>query len=247
MTTGHGPGLVVIPGATRRARHYQALAAALADAYTVHVIERRGRGKSPGQGNGYGIDVEISDALEVLEQTRSRQVFGHSYGGLVALHLALSTDLDRLIAYDPAVSVNGSLPSKWLPRYEQLLAEGHDARAMVYFLHALDFMPDGPVVTAMIWAMQRFTAEGRDTRAVLPTVVREQRVAHELDSDGSRYAAVTAPTLLLGGGRSPAYVQEVLPLIAETIPNAKLVMTPEFDHNAPDLGAPRAVAELIRA
>jgi hypothetical protein len=95
--------------------------------------------------------------------------------------------------------------------------------------------------------MQRLNAEGRATREVLPTVVRESRVVHELDSDGSRYAAVTAPTLLLGGGRSPAYIQEALILLADTMPAARLTITPEFDHNAPDLGAPTAVAELIRA
>jgi hypothetical protein len=63
----------------------------------------------------------------------------------------------------------------------------------------------------------------------------------------SRYSAITAPTLLLGGGRSPAYLQEILPLLVDTIPNAKLITTPEFDHNAPDLGTPKAVADLIRA
>ena len=47
LTIGSGPGLVVIPGGTRRARHYRALAEALADTYTVHMIDRRGRGASP--------------------------------------------------------------------------------------------------------------------------------------------------------------------------------------------------------
>jgi pimeloyl-ACP methyl ester carboxylesterase len=247
VTTGQGPGLVVLPGTTRRARHYQALATALADAYTVHVVERRGRGKSPARGDDYGIGVEVSDAVEVLEETKSRQLFGHSYGGLIALHVALRTELDRLIVYDPGVSVHGSMPWQWATRYEELLAAGHDARAMVHFLHSLDFMPGGPVATAAVWGMQRFHPEGRATRELLPTVVDEQRVTHELDSDGSRYAAITAPTLLLGGGRSPAYLQEVLTLLADTIPDARLVMTPEFDHNAPDLGNPAAVAELIRA
>jgi hypothetical protein len=82
---------------------------------------------------------------------------------------------------------------------------------------------------------------------VLPTVAPEFRVAHELDSDGNRYSAIAPPVLLLGGGRSPAYLQEVLTLLVDTVPQAKLVLTPEFDHNAPDLGAPAAVAELIRA
>jgi pimeloyl-ACP methyl ester carboxylesterase len=247
VTTGTGPGLVVIPGTTRRARHYQALADALADTYTVHVVERRGRGKSPAQGDGYGLDVEITDVLEVLEETKSRQVFGHSYGGLIALHVALWTALDRVIVYEPATSIDGSLPHDWVPRYEELLGQGHDARAMVHFLHALDMMPSGPAMVGVAWAMQRLTAEGRATREVLPTVPAEFHVAREFDSDGSRYSGITAPTLLLGGGRSPAYLQGVLHVLLETIPNARLVVSPEFDHNAPDLSAPKAVAELIRA
>jgi hypothetical protein len=115
LTVGRGPGLVVIPGSTRRAHHYRAVAEALSDVYTVHVVNRRGRGGSP---------------------------------------------------------------------------------------------PQGP---------------------------------------GTRYGAITAPTLLLGGGRSPAYIRRALLLLDGIIPQAKLIMTPEFDHNAPDLGAPSAVAELIRA
>ena len=85
------------------------------------------------------------------------------------------------------------------------------------------------------------------TREVLGTVPAEFHVALELDSNGGRYSAVTAPALLLGGGRSPAYLLEALHVLLETIPGSKLVVTPEFDHNAPDLGAPKAVADLIRA
>jgi len=35
--------------------------------------------------------------------------------------------------------------------------------------------------------------------------------------------------------------------LAETIPDPKLVVTPEMDHNAPDLEASAEVARLIRA
>jgi hypothetical protein len=118
---------------------------------------------------------------------------------------------------------------------------------MVHFLHALDMMPSGPAMVAVAWAMQRFTAEGRATRELLGTVPGEFHVAFGLDSDGGRYSAVTAPALLLGGGRSPAYLIGVLHVLLETIPSARLIVSPEMDHNAPDLGAPEAVAELIRA
>lgn len=247
LTMGRGPGLVVLPGGTRRARHYRALAQALADTYTVHIIERRGRGASPPQGPDYGLDREVADTLEVLDETGAGQVFGHSYGGLVALHAALRRDLDRVIAYEPAVSIHGSIPTEWTPRYERLLADGKDATTLVFFLSRLGFVPDGAMPRAAVWLMQRVSAEGRATREVLHTVVPEFRAVRAADSDGSRYAGITAPTLLLGGGRSPAFLQEVLPLLVDTIPNAKLVMTPEMDHNAPDLGDPKGVAELIRA
>jgi pimeloyl-ACP methyl ester carboxylesterase len=246
QTTGQGPGLVVLPGTTRRARHYAELASHLSDAYTVHVIERRGRGRSPAQDADYGLATEVADTLEVLAATGSRQLFGHSYGGLIALHAALEADLDRVIAYEPVVSVGGSIPSQWLPAYQQMLGQGRDARAMVHFLSSMGFMPSGAIVTAAVAAMLRLRSDGRDTRSLLPTVVPEAKVAQAADSDGNRYAAIAAPVLLLGGGRSPAYLQEVLPLLADVIPNAKLIMTPEFDHNAPDLGAPKAVADLIR-
>jgi pimeloyl-ACP methyl ester carboxylesterase len=247
LTVGRGPGLVVIPGGTRRAHHYRALAEALADSRTVHVIERRGRGASPPQGAGYGLDQEVDDALEVLAETDSEQVFGHSFGGLVALHAALRRDLAGLIAYEPGVSLNGSLPTAFQPEFDRRLARGDDAAAAITFFSGLGFMPGGPVPTALMWMAQRLTGSGRELRAMLPTVGPELRAMAGLDSDGSRYASITAPTLLLGGGRSPAYLKEVLPRLTDIIPTAKLVITPEFDHNAPDLGAPAAVAEVIRA
>lgn len=247
LTLGRGPGLVVLPGTTRRAHHYRALAEALSEAYTVHVVERRGRGASPPQGPGYGLEQEVSDAVEVLDQTRSAELFGHSFGGLVALHVGLRRELNRLIAYEPGVSIGGSVPFGWLDRFERLLGRGRTATAAVEFLGGLDLLPRGPHMVALFWLTGRLTVDGKELRAVLPTVAAETRASLATDSDGTRYAAITAPTLLLGGGRSPAFIRGVLPVLAETIPRAKLVMTPEMDHNAPDLGAPEAVAELIRA
>ena len=247
LTMGTGPGLVVIPGTTRSARHYRELATGLAGTHTLHMIDRRGRGASPPQGPDYGLAQEVADTIEVLDETGSRQVFGHSYGGLVALHVALRRDLERVIAYEPAVSIDGSIPTGWLPRYQQLLARGRATTAATHFWGTMGLLPDSAPLRAFIWANMRFTAEGRELRRVLGTVITELREVQSSASDGSRYASITAPTLLLGGGRSPAYLQEVMPLLADIIPNAKLIMTPEFDHNAPDLGAPKKVADLIRA
>jgi pimeloyl-ACP methyl ester carboxylesterase len=246
-TVGHGPGLLVIPGGSRRSHHYDALAAALADEFTVHTIDRRGRGAGPPMDAEYSLDAEVGDALEVLDETGARQIFGHSYGGLIALHVALRRDLDRLILFEPAVSLDGAFDLSWLDKYDALLARGRPATAYTYFLTRMEFMPTTPIGVPLMYLMLHLRRDGREMRDLLPTIAPELREVAALDSDGSRYASVTTPTLLLGGGRSPGYLRDVLPILAAIMPQAKAEIVPELDHNGPDLSGPEKVAALIRA
>jgi pimeloyl-ACP methyl ester carboxylesterase len=239
-SVGRGPGLVVIPGTTRRAHHYDKMAAALADRYTVHMIDRRGRGASPPLDRDYGLETEVADALEVIDETGSEQVFGHSYGGLVGLHVALQRDLERLVLYEPGVSLDGSLDLSWLSDYEKIAT----ARDYAFFLTTMQFMPRTPVAVPLLWTLLRVN---RELREMLPTIVPELRQVAALDSDGSRYADVTTPTLLISGGKSPAYLRDILPTLAAIMPQAKAISIAECDHNGPDLSGPSKVAAAIRA
>lgn len=47
LTEGSGPGIVLVQGAMADVHAYRRLAAALASSFTVHSVERRGRGLSP--------------------------------------------------------------------------------------------------------------------------------------------------------------------------------------------------------
>jgi pimeloyl-ACP methyl ester carboxylesterase len=239
-SVGRGPGLVVIPGATRRAHHYDKMAAALADRFTVHMIDRRGRGASPPMGPDYGLETEVADALEVIDETGSEQVFGHSYGGLVGLHVALRRDLERLVLFEPAVSLDGTFDLGWLDSHPAI----RTARDYAFFLTTMQFMPRMPFSVPLLWTLLRVN---RDIRQMLPTIVPELRQVAALDSDGSRYADVTTPTLLIGGGRSPAYLTDILPMLAAIMPRAKAIRIAECDHNGPDLSGPSKVAAAIRA
>jgi pimeloyl-ACP methyl ester carboxylesterase len=236
-TVGQGPGLVVLPGGTRRAHHYDKMAAALADRFTVHMVDRRGRGASPPIDDDYSLETEVRDALEVIEETGSEQVFGHSYGGLIGLHVALHRDLERLILFEPAVSLDGGFDLTWLKPVK-------NARDYALFLTTMQFMPRTPAAVPLLWTLLKVN---RDIRAMLPTIEPELRQVAALDSDGSRYVDVATPTLLLGGGRSPAYLTDILPMLAGILPRAKAIMIPECDHNGPDLSGPEKVAALIRA
>ena len=121
-TLGAGPGLLVLGGAWRAGRDYLPFAGALASDFEVHVIDRRGRGRSGPQGPDYGIERELEDLRAVRAQTAATIVFGHSYGGLVALEAArLSSAFSDVIAYEPGVSLAGSIPRAWMGLYTTVM------------------------------------------------------------------------------------------------------------------------------
>ena len=246
-STGAGPGVVVVPGNNRRAHHYERLARGLAGVHTVHVIERRGRGASAPRGTAYSVETEADDVLAVMERTGARVVFGHSYGGLIALHVGLREPLDALITYEPGVSIGGSFDASWLDVFTRQLGDGRKVAAMATFLKGTDLLPfrASPLLWAISLLMLRGSG-GRETREMMPTTPAEIGEVARLDSDGSRYAGIASRTLLLGGEKSPAYLTGVLPQLATILPSAEYTILPGLDHNAPDLNAPDTIAQQIR-
>ncbi|MFD0697711.1 alpha/beta fold hydrolase [Paenibacillus sp. GCM10027628] len=82
---GQGPGIVVVHGANLSSQNLMQLAQRLADAFTVYVPDRRGRGLRGPFGEDYGIRKEVEDLETLLTQTGAHYVFGISSGG--SLHL----------------------------------------------------------------------------------------------------------------------------------------------------------------
>ena len=134
LTIGSGPAVIVIPGALSRAADYAAFGSALAEHFTVHIIERRGRGQSSPQGDDYSIVKECEDVLALQRQTGASLLVGHSFGGLVALEVARNNPaLTKIAVYEPGVSIEGSIPMGWMPGYQQKLAEQKYLDAFVEF------------------------------------------------------------------------------------------------------------------
>ncbi|GAA0270205.1 alpha/beta hydrolase [Cryptosporangium japonicum] len=250
LSTGEGPGLVVVPGNNRRATHYRALAEELAEDYRVHVIDRRGRGESGPQGPFYSIEAEASDVHAVLRETGSDLLFGHGHGGLVALHLALWRPVDALVVYEPTVSISGSFDAGWVPEFRRQLATGRHGAAMATFLKGTRMVPLGNAPMIVYRALAELLLhgdEGAETRAIMATTPAEVDEIARLDSDGRRYAAIHSPTLLLGGGRSADYLNTALRRLHELMADSEFRVRPELDHYAPDYFAPRVVAQEIAA
>ncbi|HSS00938.1 MAG TPA: alpha/beta hydrolase [Kofleriaceae bacterium] len=240
---GEGVAIVVVHGGTRAAEHYRALADALAARFTVIAYDRRGRGASGPARVDDGLDVEIADLEAVLRATGATRVFGHSAGAVVSIEAALRLPMiQRLALYEPPLGP--SVPTAWLPGFEQALADDHVARAMAL---AIDGLQMGPRYVP-VWALAlpiRLLARGeagRKLATLLRTLPRDLATARSVPPGFDRYRQVACPTLLLRGGKSPRYLHEALDALAAVLPRVEAAELPDAGHNAPDNEAPQVVA-----
>jgi pimeloyl-ACP methyl ester carboxylesterase len=249
-SVGTGPGLVVTSGALLAGKDYEPLASMLADRFTVHTMDRRGRGGSGPQGDGYGLDTEIDDLHAVLGATGSRFVFGHSFGGLVALQAALRSTgaIDRVAVFEPAVSVDGSMPSDFLPDFVAAVTAGRSARAMALMIRGLRLnMPTSgwPQPLAVAASAVMVHTIGRDLAAALPTFPAEARAGLGCDGPATAYAAMPVPALMMIGEHGPDHIRTASAAIAAATPTARLVDLPGLGHGAPQQ-TPQTLATELR-
>jgi pimeloyl-ACP methyl ester carboxylesterase len=252
---GTGRGVIVVGGALRTSRDYLPLARELAKSFAVHVMDRRGRGASGPQGAGYGIDKEFVDLLAVQAATGATAVFGHSFGGLVALETARRAAVFSQVAvYEPGVSVDGSLPVGWMPRYRELLAAGDTRGAFASMVRQSGFGPSA-LAKMPLWYLRlilRLVIRRRQWQEMEPLLeanLAENEQVERLDEGTvERYSSITARVLLLGGGKSPPFITtELFDSLQRTIPDSVAEILDGLGHTAPDEKAPEVVAERVRA
>jgi pimeloyl-ACP methyl ester carboxylesterase len=246
---GSGPGIVILHGGARASQHYLVLANELAKWFTVYLPDRRGRGLSGPCGDGYSIKKETEDIHAVLEKTGARWVFGHSAGGFIGLEAAIELPIEKLVVYEPPISIHGSVDFSFLPHLEQTLAGNDGAAAFVIFLKGLRLNWMTKLPFWLLYPMARLMlndADGQEMIALIPTAIWEAREVQRLDSTEERYRAIRADTLLLSGSQSPAYLRDSLPILEKIIPHARWIEFPGYDHQAPDQKAPEIIAARLK-
>jgi pimeloyl-ACP methyl ester carboxylesterase len=248
LSAGRGPDVIVIPGVLAMAADLAALAALLAERHTVHILQRRGRGGSGPQGDRYGIARECEDVEAVRARTGARLIFGHSYGGLIAMHAACGgTAYDAIALYEPGISDNGSIPAGWIDRARREAARGANFEAFITFVRGLNPNRSGRVPRALLRALLRRTVPPADLGqniALMPQCVSEYAEATRLDGRLADYREITAATLIMRGKDRSVRRQAALTRLAETIPGAETVTFPELDHVAPEK-EPGQVADVV--
>jgi pimeloyl-ACP methyl ester carboxylesterase len=247
-STGVGPGIVVVHGGGTTIDVYRRLARALADRFTVHLYNRRGRADAPPRSMPYTADQEVDDLAAVLEHTGSGNVIGHSSGGFLALEAALRLPIDRLALYDAAISVDGSFPSAWLPSARAAAEAGDTAKSLAITSAGINphmaagKLPLG-VRIAIIRAFLR-TSIGRTMGELLPTTLEETALILAHDAPATRWAGVSAEVLLACGADGPPYYVDQNAVLARALPHARTLTIPRSGHDAINRAHPRIVDPL---
>ncbi|GAA1875862.1 alpha/beta fold hydrolase [Asanoa iriomotensis] len=247
-STGTGPGIVVVHGGGVTIDVYQRFAAALADRFTVHLYNRRGRGDAGPREVPYTGSQDVDDLAAVLAHTGSSYVVGHSGGGFVALSAALRLPIARLALYDAAVSVDGNTPSAWLPAARAAADAGDPARALAITAAGINtHQAASKLPLGLRVAMTRLflrTPIGRMMGDLVSMTLDETALIHAADGPASRWSGVTAEVLLACGADGPPYYVTGNEALAAAMPQARAIVIPRSGHDAINRAHPRLVEPL---
>ncbi len=218
--------------------------------FTVHAIDRRGRGASK-DSSQYALEREFEDVAAAVDAVAEAtgglvNLYGHSHGGIVAFGAAtLTSNIHRLVLYEGWPVPNPSvfaLPEGVDTRMDALMAAGDRDAVVELLFRELEDMSDRD--------MAAFKAAPSWPRRVAAahTITREVRgeLTARLDPELAR--TITVPVLLVIGENSFDPSKPDVEKLAATLPDARITVLPGqgpvADVLAPDLFADQVVAFL---
>ncbi|PVZ10954.1 alpha/beta fold hydrolase [Actinomycetospora cinnamomea] len=241
--SGAGPPLVLVHGTASDHSRWAPVLPAFEQRYTVHAVDRRGRGGS-GDAEDFAIAREFEDVAAVVDSLAEPvNLVGHSYGALCALEGALrSRNVRTLALYEPSLEGAGTeiYPREVIERLERLLQAGD--RDGVVATTAREVAGQPPeVVDAM-----RLQPAWRARVAAAHTVPRELRAVTTYRFEPERFRELTVPTLLLSGSESPPGYRTAVEAVDGALPDSRVVVMPGQGHGAVDTGTDLYTAEVVR-
>jgi pimeloyl-ACP methyl ester carboxylesterase len=227
------PLVALVHGSMDRSAGLLRLSRRLDDDRRVVRYDRRGYGRSWPHTGPFGIESQVEDLVTVLGGRRA-VVFGHSYGGNVAL--ALATRHPDLVA---AVAVYET-PLSWMEWWPgstagaaALATRGDPADAAERFIRRL--------VGDERWARLPATTRAARRREGVAMVGELSDLSTHAPWVG---AEVTVPVVAMHGSRGRAHHRASSDHLAAAIPECRVVEIEEARHFGPN-SHPDEVAEVI--
>jgi len=244
LKTGHGPAIVIMHGSMESARSHTLLAQALAGEFTVYLPDRRGRGMSGPHQPGHGVRTEVEDLQAVLAESGAQLAFGVSAGGLIVLEAARTlTDLRKIAVYEPALVPDAAPHTAWLKRFDQEMASGDVAAAMITSMFGLKLAPSFLKILPrrLLESVSEKSMKSEDRKAapdditmrkLAPTVYYEGALIAETAGTAGAFRAVTADVLLMGGSKGLSLFVPARDALVEALPHSRRVEFAGLDHGA---------------
>jgi len=237
--SGTGPALVLVHGTTADHTRWASVLPMLEQKFTVYAVDRRGRGQS-GDSAVYSIEREYEDIAAVVGSIREPvNLLGHSYGALCSLEAALRvTNLNKLILYEPAISVGVPLyPPDARAKIQALLNSGDREGVLLVFFREVVGMPEHEIAVLRkepVWAARLAAAH---------TIPREF-ADEDYILDPLRFRNLNVHTMLLQGAESPDFLKAATVAVHAALPSSKIVIMPGQQHIAMST-APQMFVRLV--
>lgn len=227
---GEGPPLVILHGLFGMLDNWQTLGREWAEHYRVVLVDLPNHGRSP-HTEVMDYDTMAEAVAQLLETLTIDECYllGHSMGGKVAMHTALTYPglVKKLVVVDIA-------PRAYRRGHDDIFAalQTLDPAALADRTEASDqlaiHLPDPGVQLFLLKNLARKSGGGFKWRMNLPVIFREyDKLVGSVGNPGATFAG---PTLFLRGGRSGYVRDEDWPDILELFPAAQLATVENAGH-----------------
>jgi pimeloyl-ACP methyl ester carboxylesterase len=229
---GRGTPLVLVGGASCDRAIDAPIATALAEHFTVLNYDRRGRGDSTDT-QPFAVEREVEDIAALIAAAGgSATLVGLSSGAALAAEAAVAgLPISALVMWEPPfrVDAEGLQQAKdYTDDLAALLAAGRRGDALARFMRLVGLPEE--MIAGIRQSPYWSTGE-----ALAPTLAYDNAVMGDSSVPVERYRRIAAPTLVLAGSASPAWLREAAIRTANAIPGARHDSLDGQDHNiAPD-------------
>jgi len=221
-TAGEGEPVVLLHGGLANSDYWGQQVAALAQHHKVIVVDSRGHGRSTRDSRPYSYDLMSDDVVALLDHLKiaKADIVGWSDGGIIGIDLAIRhpTRVNRIFSFAPNTKTSGVKPdTEKNPVFASYIERaGNEYRKLSKTPDQYDAFVEQ---ISHMWGTQ----------------------PNWSDEDLKK---INTPVLIVDGDHDEAIVREHLEYIANTIPNAGLLILPNTSHFA-FIQAPKEFNEAI--